>query len=73
MKFWHIVEERAHYADGKIGESISAEIVDVLPRNTSGEYEWHNTETVENGIYTCRKWYKSEAEAKNEIKFWMEH
>lgn len=73
MNFWYIVEEKSHYdAEQKvIGASISAEIVEVKPRHTTGNYEWHDTETIEGNVYILRRWCRTKADALSEIKFHM--
>lgn len=71
MKYWYIVDERAHFDGKNIGKPISAEVVDVVPRSGSGDYEWHDTERVEDGVYICRRWKKTKKDAAEEIRFWM--
>ena len=77
MKFWYVVEEKAYCNDTDsgilIGQTISAEIIDVKPRRTECLYEWLDTETVEDNIYTRHKYCRTKAEAKDEIRFFMNH
>ena len=75
MKFWYIVEERSeyNYERKEIGASISAKIVDVLPRKTDGHFEWHNTESVEDGIYVLRRWCRTKKDAISAIKIHMDY
>ena len=73
MRFWYIVEAKSDYDTKQktIGASISAEIVDVKPRGTSGDYEWHDTESIEANVYTRRHWCKTQKEAKSVIRHHM--
>lgn len=70
MNFWYVVEERSQYDNEhkRIGLPISAEIVEVFPRNTNGFHEWHDTETIEDSVYILRKWCRTKADANNEIR-----
>lgn len=71
MRSWYIVELRAEYKDGVIGQPISAKIVDCFPRHGDGRHVWRDTESVDNGVLVRHAWCRTKKEAELSMKIWM--